>query len=76
MTPFNLTTWGYNYVAVDGKDGSYGGMFSKLLLRELPQFYKPGSGHAHFPFVTTCSQRTSSTEAPLGSSLRPRSSTT
>jgi linoleate 10R-lipoxygenase len=38
-------------VGVDPKDGSYGGMFSKLLLRELPQSFKSGSGHSHFPYV-------------------------
>jgi hypothetical protein len=27
------------------------GMFSKLLLRELPDYFKPGEGHAHFPLV-------------------------
>jgi linoleate 10R-lipoxygenase len=51
ITAFNLTTWGYNFVGVDPKDGSYGGMFSKLLLRELPHYFKSGSGHSHFPYV-------------------------
>jgi hypothetical protein len=27
------------------------GMFSKLLLHELPDYFKPGEGHAHFPLV-------------------------
>lgn len=36
---------GYNVVTVDPQDGSYGGMFSKLLMRELPDVSHRGVGH-------------------------------
>ncbi|PVF94289.1 heme peroxidase [Serendipita vermifera] len=52
LTPFNLTCWGYQDCARDVKNGSMGGMFSKLLFRTLPDYYPPGSVYAHFPFVT------------------------
>ncbi|KAG8813137.1 hypothetical protein FRC17_001659, partial [Serendipita sp. 399] len=52
LTPFNLTSWGYQDCARDTKNGSMGGMFSKLLFRSLPDYYPPGSVYAHFPFVT------------------------
>jgi len=26
-------------------------MLSKLLFRHLPEYYPPGSAHAHFPFI-------------------------
>jgi linoleate 10R-lipoxygenase len=73
---FNLTSWGYNYITVDPKDGSYGGMFSKLLLRELPDYYKPSSGHAHFPFVGALPHHSSADASHSGfSHRRPRNTT-
>ncbi|KAK7052388.1 heme peroxidase [Favolaschia claudopus] len=51
FTPFNLTTWGYRDCQFDTKDGSYGGMLTKLLFRTLPAYYPPRSAYAHFPFL-------------------------
>ncbi|KAG8813511.1 hypothetical protein FRC19_002379, partial [Serendipita sp. 401] len=51
LTPYNLTSWGFQDCARDTKNGSMGGMFSKLLFRALPEYYPPGSVYAHFPFV-------------------------
>ncbi|KAF8841489.1 heme peroxidase [Paxillus ammoniavirescens] len=52
FTPYNLTTWGYQYCMVDTADGSYGGMLNKLLFGLLPTHYPAGSVYAHFPFMT------------------------
>lgn len=51
FTPYNLTTWGYEDCQFNTNDGSYGGMLTKLLLRTLPDQYKPKSAYAHFPFL-------------------------
>ncbi|KAJ7768386.1 heme peroxidase [Mycena metata] len=51
FTPFNLTTWGYRDCQFDTKDGSYGGMLTKLLFRTLPAYYPASSAYAHFPFL-------------------------
>lgn len=48
---FNLTSWGYEDCQYDTKDGSYGGMLTKLLFRILPDHYPAGSAYAHFPFL-------------------------
>ncbi|CAG7848099.1 Psi-producing oxygenase A AltName: Full=Fatty acid oxygenase ppoA; Includes: RecName: Full=Linoleate 8R-lipoxygenase; Includes: RecName: Full=9,12-octadecadienoate 8-hydroperoxide 8R-isomerase [Serendipita indica DSM 11827] len=52
LTPFNLTSWGFQDCARDTKNGSLGGMFSKLLFRTLPDHYPASSIYAHFPFFT------------------------
>jgi linoleate 10R-lipoxygenase len=36
----------------DTQDGSFGGILTRLLFRSLPDYYPPGSGLAHFPFLT------------------------
>ncbi|ESK85272.1 heme peroxidase [Moniliophthora roreri MCA 2997] len=51
FTPYNLTTWGYEDCQFNVKDGSYGGMLTKLLFRTLPDHYEPRSAYAHFPFL-------------------------
>ena len=48
---FNLTSWGYQDCQYDKKDGSYGGLLTKLLFRTLPEHYQRGSAYAHFPFM-------------------------
>jgi hypothetical protein len=48
---FNLTSWGYQDCQYDSKDGSYGGLLTKLLFRTLPNHYPAGSAYAHFPFL-------------------------
>jgi len=48
---YNLTAWGYQDCQYDDKDGSYGGLLTKLLFRTLPDFYPKGSAYAHFPFL-------------------------
>ena len=48
---FNLTSWGYQDCQYDKKDGSYGGLLTKLLFRTLPEHYQRGSAYAHFPFL-------------------------
>jgi len=50
-TPFNLTTWGYNDCQANEKDGAYGGLMSKMLLRHLPDYYSANSAYALFPFM-------------------------
>ncbi|KIJ60758.1 hypothetical protein HYDPIDRAFT_116812 [Hydnomerulius pinastri MD-312] len=52
FTPYNLTSWGYQYCMVNTADGSYGGMLTKLLFGLLPAQYPAGSAYAHFPFLT------------------------
>lgn len=37
FTPFNLTSWGFNYVVPNKDDGSFGGMLTKLLFQTLPK---------------------------------------
>ncbi|KAF9465406.1 heme peroxidase [Collybia nuda] len=51
MTPHNFTSWGYNDCQYDKKDGSFGGLLTKLLFRTLPDHYPTGSAYAHFPFL-------------------------
>ncbi|KAK2467940.1 hypothetical protein APHAL10511_000235 [Amanita phalloides] len=51
FTPTNLTLWGYQDCQYDRKDGSYGGLLTKLLYRTLPNFFPAGSAYAHFPFL-------------------------
>ncbi|KAF8066828.1 heme peroxidase [Lyophyllum atratum] len=51
FTPYNCTSWGYNDCQYDQKDGSYGGLLTKLLFRTLPDYYPAGSAYAHFPFM-------------------------
>lgn len=48
---FNLTSWGYQDCQYDKKDGSFGGLLTKLLFRTLPEHYQRGSAYAHFPFL-------------------------
>ncbi|KAG6873697.1 hypothetical protein C0995_012159 [Termitomyces sp. Mi166 len=47
----NCTQWGYADVQYDKRDGSYGGLLTKLLFRTLPNNYPVGSVYAHFPFL-------------------------
>ncbi|KAH0579140.1 hypothetical protein H2248_003293 [Termitomyces sp. 'cryptogamus'] len=47
----NCTQWGYDDVQYDKRDGSYGGLLTKLLFRTLPNNYPIGSAYAHFPFL-------------------------
>ncbi|RDB26685.1 Linoleate 10R-lipoxygenase [Hypsizygus marmoreus] len=51
FTPANLTAWGYDDCQYDKKDGSYGGLLTKLLFRTLPDHFPAGSVYAHFPFL-------------------------
>lgn len=51
FTPYNCTSWGYNDCQYDKKDGSYGGLLTKLLFRTLPDYFPAGSAYAHFPFM-------------------------
>ncbi|KAF8634068.1 hypothetical protein AX17_004331 [Amanita inopinata Kibby_2008] len=51
FTPSNLTSWGYIDCQYDKKDGSYGGLLTKLLYRTLPDYFPSGSAYAHFPFM-------------------------
>ncbi|KAH8809675.1 heme peroxidase [Flagelloscypha sp. PMI_526] len=51
LTPHNLTAWGYNDCQVDPNDGSYGGMISKILFRNLPDYYPKNSAYAYFPLL-------------------------
>ncbi|KAF8880494.1 heme peroxidase [Infundibulicybe gibba] len=51
FTPKNLTSWGYQDCQYDKKDGSFGGMLTKLLFRTLPRHYPARSAYAHFPFL-------------------------
>jgi len=50
-TPANYTLWGYQDTQYDRKDGSYGGLLTKLLYRTLPDHFPSGSAFAHFPFL-------------------------
>ncbi|KAF8629714.1 hypothetical protein AX15_003313 [Amanita polypyramis BW_CC] len=50
-TPANLTSWGYQDCQYDRKDGSYGGLLTKLLYRTLPNHFPSRSAYAHFPFL-------------------------
>lgn len=43
---YALTAWGYQDCARDVKNGSMGGMFSKLLFRTVPDYYPEGSVYA------------------------------
>jgi linoleate 10R-lipoxygenase len=47
----NLTSWGYRDCQFNPRDGSYGGMLTKLLFRHLPDHYPVRSAYAHFPFL-------------------------
>ncbi|KAG6864600.1 hypothetical protein C0991_008364 [Blastosporella zonata] len=47
----NFTQWGYEDCQYDKKDGSFGGLLTKLLFRTLPNNYPVGSAYAHFPFL-------------------------
>ncbi|SRR6266550_2430174 len=47
----NFTLWGYQDTQYDRKDGSYGGLLTKLLYRTLPDHFPSGSAFAHFPFL-------------------------
>ncbi|KZT06596.1 heme peroxidase [Laetiporus sulphureus 93-53] len=51
LTPFNLTTWGFQDVQVNGLDGSCGGILSRLLIRTLPACYSASSAYTLFPFM-------------------------
>ncbi|KAF9809341.1 hypothetical protein IEO21_07443 [Rhodonia placenta] len=51
LTPFNLTTWGYQDCQYKKDDGSIGGILSKLLFRTLPNQYPADSAYAFFPFM-------------------------
>ena len=51
LTAANLTLWGYQDHLTDGRDGSYGGLLTKLLYRTLPDHFPSGSAYAHFPFL-------------------------
>ncbi|KAK5321703.1 hypothetical protein LTR93_005941 [Exophiala xenobiotica] len=48
--PKNLTNWGYNEVAYD-LGINQGCVFYKLLLRALPNHFKPNSIYAHYPMT-------------------------
>ncbi|KIL62783.1 hypothetical protein M378DRAFT_12576 [Amanita muscaria Koide BX008] len=50
-TPANLTSWGYQDCQYDTKDGSFGGLLTKLLYRTLPDYFPSDSAYAHFPFL-------------------------
>jgi linoleate 10R-lipoxygenase len=49
-SPKNLTNWGYNEVAYD-LSINQGCVFYKLMLRALPNHFKPNSIYAHFKFT-------------------------
>ncbi|TFY60825.1 hypothetical protein EVJ58_g4902 [Rhodofomes roseus] len=51
MTPFNLTSWGYQDCMYDKQDGSIGGIINKMLFRTLPDYYPAASAYALFPFI-------------------------
>ncbi|OQU97287.1 hypothetical protein CLAIMM_03240 [Cladophialophora immunda] len=49
-TPKNLTNWGFNEAASDPSINQ-GCVFYKLLLRALPNHFKPNSIYAHYPMT-------------------------
>ena len=49
-SPKNLTNWGYNEVAYD-LNINQGCVFYKLMLRALPNHFKPNSIYAHCKFI-------------------------
>ncbi|KAH8920687.1 heme peroxidase [Atractiella rhizophila] len=54
-TAFNaaeLTSWGFEECCTDPKTGSFGGVASKLILRNLPHNFRFNSTYALFPFTT------------------------
>ncbi|EXJ91015.1 hypothetical protein A1O1_04122 [Capronia coronata CBS 617.96] len=48
--PKGLTSWGYNEVAID-MSVNQGCVFYKLMLRALPDYFKPSSIYAHYPMT-------------------------
>ncbi|KAF8132273.1 heme peroxidase [Boletus edulis] len=52
LTPYNLTSWGYQHCMDTTDNGSCGGMLNKLLFHLLPDQFPAGSTYAHFPFLT------------------------
>ncbi|KAF8443773.1 hypothetical protein L210DRAFT_3643364 [Boletus edulis BED1] len=52
LTPYNLTSWGYQHCMDTIDNGSCGGMLNKLLFHLLPDQFPAGSTYAHFPFLT------------------------
>jgi Cytochrome P450 len=58
-----LTNWGFNEVASD-PEVAHGGVVYKLLMRAFPNFYKPNSVYAMYPFVNP--QENRKIQAALG----------
>ncbi|KAF8443793.1 heme peroxidase [Boletus edulis BED1] len=52
LTPYNLTSWGYQHCTDTTDNGSCGGMLNKLLFHLLPDQFPAGSTYVHFPFLT------------------------
>ncbi|KAF8600486.1 heme peroxidase [Ceratobasidium sp. AG-I] len=51
FTPNNLTVWGFQDCQRDINNGGYGGVLSKILMRNLPEHYTFNSVYALFPFL-------------------------
>ncbi|KAG8780137.1 hypothetical protein FRC12_023407 [Ceratobasidium sp. 428] len=49
--PKNLTVWGFQDCQRDVNNGAFGGMLSKILMRNLPEYYAFNSVYAFFPFL-------------------------
>ncbi|KAG9091000.1 hypothetical protein FRC06_000785 [Ceratobasidium sp. 370] len=50
-TPQNLTIWGFQDCQRDINNGAFGGILSKILMRNLPEHYTFNSVYALFPFL-------------------------
>lgn len=51
FTPNNLTVWGFQDCQRDINNGGFGGVLSKILMRNLPEHYTFNSVYALFPFL-------------------------
>ncbi|KAG8750070.1 hypothetical protein FRC12_013089 [Ceratobasidium sp. 428] len=51
FTPQNFTVWGFQDCQRDVNNGAFGGMLSKILMRNLPEHYTFNSVYALFPFL-------------------------
>lgn len=51
FTPYNLTVWGFQDCQRDINNGGFGGILSKILMRNLPDYYTFNSVYALFPFL-------------------------
>jgi len=52
FNPHNLTAWGFDQLQTDPTDLATGGIIHKVILRELPGFYKENSSWVLYPFTT------------------------